>query len=63
MTSPATENVYDVIVIGTASIGAEHGGGVAPLGHDRGRRPGSHRAALARRPLLPVHQRSMAPPP
>jgi hypothetical protein len=128
MTSPATENVYDVIVIGTGPIGqlrpvvavadarrvdgarqavtgpdlpelsglaearpwtnreatdshtvpgrvvggggvgvemasAWHGGGVAPLGYHRGRRAGPDRAALARRPLLPVHQRSMAPPP
>lgn len=35
----------------------------APLGHDRGGRPGTRQPPLARGPRLPFRQRSVAPPP
>jgi len=45
------------------TFGGPGGGRADSLGHHRRGRPGPHQPALARRPLFPLHQRSLAPPP
>jgi 2-polyprenyl-6-methoxyphenol hydroxylase-like FAD-dependent oxidoreductase len=59
MSTPGAGDLYDVIVVGAGPIGQT----VADRARAAGLTVVVVERELARRPLLPLHQRSLAPPP